>query len=88
MININGTDPQQLSRQLCNKGSLDCSWYHGSWHLLKSLGIVSTSAVHEDSISRLLKLALADMTTPRILMTGSTDETLVRLAHETCLALA
>lgn len=82
---INGIDPQQFSRQHCNKGEFDCSWYHGNWHLLKALGVVSTSAVHEQSINKLLKLAVAGMTAPRILLTGSTDETLVRLAHDACL---
>ena len=72
-------NPQQLSEQLCNKGKLACGWYHGSWHLLKSLGVVSTSAVHEKSITQLLKLALAQRSQAEILITGSTDETLLSI---------
>jgi hypothetical protein len=87
MKKINGISPQQFARLHCNKGELDCSWYHGSWHLLKSLGVVSTASVHEHSINKLLKIALADTVAPRILLTGSTDETLVRMAHEACLEL-
>lgn len=84
---VNGINPQLLAQQYCNNGEFDCRWYHGSWHLLKSLGIVSTSAVHEQSICNLLKLAIDGKTSPRILLTGSTDETLVRLAHDTCKTL-
>ena len=40
--------------------------------------------MHENSISHLLQLVLAGRTAPRILLTGSTDETLVRLVHNTC----
>lgn len=88
MINpVNGIFPQEFSRQHCNKGELDCGWYHGNWHLLKSLGLVSTSAIHEDSLNRLIKLAAADMTEPRILLTGSTDETLIRITHSACQAM-
>jgi len=77
----------QFAQLHCNKGKYGCSWYHGSWHLLKSLGLVSTSAVHEQTITKLLKLALTDISSPRILLTGSTDETLVRLVHNTCATL-
>jgi hypothetical protein len=84
MNKIHDIDPQQLALQHCIKGESGCSWYHGNWHLLKSLGVVSTSAVHENTISHLLQLALAGKTAPRILLTGSTDETLVRLVHNTC----
>jgi len=84
---VNGIFPQEFSRQHCNKGELDCGWYHGNWHLLKSLDLVSTSAVHEDSLNRLIKLAAAGMTEPRILLTGSTDETLIRITHSACHAM-
>jgi len=80
-------NPQKISQQLCNTGELACGWYHGNWHLLKELGVVSTSAVHEKSIIKLLKIALKDLTNPRILLTGSTDETLVRLINNTCKTL-
>ena len=84
---MNDIDPQLLAERYCNKGEFDCRWYHGNWHLLKSLGIVSTSAVHELSICKLLKLALDSKSHPRILLTGSTDETLIHLVHDTCSAL-
>jgi phospholipid N-methyltransferase len=83
---IDGISPRQFALQHCNKGKRDCCWYHGSWHLLKSLGVVSTSAVHEHSIIALLKKALSGNIAPRILLTGSTDETLVRLVHQACLS--
>jgi len=81
------THSQKISQQLCNTGELACSWYHGNWHLLKELDIVSTSAVHEKSIIKLLEIALKDLTHPRILLTGSTDETLVRIVNNTCKTL-
>jgi len=77
-------NPQQLSEQLCNKGKLACDWYHGNWHLLKSLGVVSTSAVHEQGICQMLKCTIREIKEPAILLTGSTDETLVRMIHATC----
>ena len=87
MDKIKGLSPQEFARQYCCKGELDCSWYHGNWHLLKELGVVSTSAIHSESISRLLELAVGDIVEPRILLSGSTDETLIRLVHDTCSAL-
>jgi hypothetical protein len=87
MNEINGLSPLQYAQQHCCKGDLDCSWYHGNWHLLKALGVVSTSAVHSESIGRLLKLAVAGTVEPKILLSGSTDETLIRLVHDTCSAL-
>lgn len=87
MDKIKGLSPQEFARQYCCKGVLDCSWYHGNWHLLKELGVVSTSAIHSESISRLLELAVGDIVEPRILLSGSTDETLIRLVHDTCSAL-
>ena len=77
-----------IAEQLCNRGDDDCRWYHANWHLLKALGIVSTSSVHEKSIKRLLKLAIGQRTAPRILLTGSTDETLLRIVHSTCQEMA
>jgi len=83
---INGLSSLEFSRRHCNK-QLDCSWYHGSWHLLKALGVVSTSAIHEHSLEKLIQLAVADMSAVRILVTGSSDETLVRIAQQSCQAL-
>ena len=73
-----------IAEQHCNRGDDDCRWYHANWHLLKALGIVSTSGIHERSIARLLKLAVGQHTTPRILLTGSTDETLLQVVHSAC----
>ena len=87
MDRIKGLSPQQYAQQHCCKGDLDCSWYHGNWHLLKALGVVSTSAVHSDSIGRLLEQAVLGTVEPKILLSGSTDETLIRLVHKTCAAL-
>lgn len=75
---------QLLAKQYCNTGENGCRWYHGGWHLLKSLGIVSTSAIHETNITRLLESAIGNRTAPRILLTGSTDETLLRIARKVC----
>jgi len=81
---------RELAERHCNRGQFDCRWYHGNWYLLKSLDIVSTAAVHGHDLSRLLLAALTAGQQPgstaqaHILITGSTDETMVRLAHETC----
>ena len=75
-----------IAEQYCNRGDNDCRWYHANWHLLKALGIVSSASVHERSITRLLKLAIGQRPTPRILLTGSTDETLLRIVHSACRA--
>jgi hypothetical protein len=79
---------RELAERHCNRGQFDCRWYHGNWYLLKSLDIVSTAAVHRQDLSRLLLAALSARQQPgstaRILITGSTDETMVRLAYETC----
>jgi SAM-dependent methyltransferase len=78
-------DRQKLVRSLagryCDRSGNDCRWYHGSWELLKSLGVVSTSAVHAAEIERLLSSTMKtspDM--PRVLISGSTDETLLQIA--------
>ncbi len=56
--------------------------------MMKSLDIVSTADVHAQEISRLLLAALARRhnsdAKANILITGSTDETMVRLAHTAC----
>jgi SAM-dependent methyltransferase len=78
---------RRLAEQHCNRGEDDCRWYHGSWHLLKSLDIVSTSAIHEKSIARLLESAIGDRAAPRILLTGSTDETLLGIVCRACDAM-
>jgi SAM-dependent methyltransferase len=86
-MRIQGLEPQEFAFLHCNKGRAACAWYHGSWHLLKSLGVVSTSAVHEEALFRLLTRALVDIDAPHILLTGSTDESLVRIVHHTCTSL-
>ena len=75
---------QSLAEKYCNTGENGCRWYHGSWHLLKALGIVSTSAIHETNIARLLESAIEDHATPRILLAGSTDESLLRIVRKVC----
>jgi phospholipid N-methyltransferase len=71
-----------IAEQYCNRGGNDCRWYHGNWDLLKSLNIVSTSNVHAQDLSRLLKMAIGEKSRLRILMTGSTDESLLRIVHD------
>ena len=73
-----------IADQHCNLGDDDCRWYHGNWDLLKTLGIVSTSNVHARDIDRLLKLVIGDKSSLRILMTGSTDDSLLRIVHDAC----
>lgn len=76
---------RHLAEQHCNRGDLDCRWYHGSWELLKSLGVVSTSAVHARELGALLELALPEKSTvPRILLSGSTDASLLQILASTC----
>ncbi len=91
VVNMNESEiasNHAIAEQHCNRGDSDCRWYHANWHLLKALGIVSTSAIHERSIARLLKLAIGHRTTPRILLTGSTDESLLRVVHSACQKMA
>jgi hypothetical protein len=58
----------------------DCRWYHGNWELLKSLGLVSTSAVHAAELRELVVQALQGCEgRPRVLLSGSTDDTLLRI---------
>jgi len=72
----------RLAGQFCNRGNLECRWYHGEWELLKALGIVSTSAVHRRQLRALLELALDALPRrPRILLSGSTDDTLLRIVN-------
>ncbi len=77
-----------IAERYCNRGENDCRWYHGNWDLLKALGIVSTSNVHAQDLDRLLKMAIGDKSKLRILMTGSTDDSLLRIVHEVCESLA
>jgi hypothetical protein len=76
---------QRLAEQHCNRGDLDCRWYHGNWELLKSLGVVSTCAVHAKEMSALLQLALREKdSVPTILLSGSTDATLLQIVASAC----
>ena len=69
-----------LAEQHCNRGDLDCRWYHGNWQLLKSLGVVSTSAVHATELGELLERAgLTTRVAPNVLLSGSTDATLLEI---------
>lgn len=76
---------RKLAEQYCNRGALDCRWYHGNWELLKSLGMVSTSAVHAIELGALLELALPDKSSvAKILLSGSTDAALLQILASTC----
>ncbi len=73
----------RLAERFCNRHGTDCDWYHGEWELLKSLGIVSSSAVHAPQLLALLRTALKGLPhQPRILVSGSTDDSLLRIIHE------
>jgi hypothetical protein len=77
---------RDLAEQNCNRGDLDCRWYHGNWALLKSLGLVATSAIHAEELRDLLLQALpAGKKNPAILISGSTDATLLEILHAACL---
>lgn len=76
-----------LADRHCNRGLNDCRWYHGNWHLLKALGIVSTSTVHDERIAEMLKPAIGDQPVPRILLAGSADESLLDVAERACRGL-
>jgi SAM-dependent methyltransferase len=76
---------RKVAEQRCNRGDMDCLWYHGNWELLKSLGVVSTSGIHAAEICALLEAALSEKkSTPRILLSGSTDATLIKLLMSAC----
>lgn len=73
----------RLAERFCNRHGTDCDWYHGEWELLNSLGIVSSSAVHAPQLLALLRRALKGLPhRPRILVSGSTDDSLLRIIHE------
>ncbi len=68
---------QALAEQWCGP---DCRWYHGSWELLNSLGVVTTAAVHAGEWSELLGMALQDCAeVPGVLLSGATDDALLRM---------
>jgi len=75
-------DCQTAAQQLCNQGDSDCRWYHGSWHLLKALGVVSTADLPAQAIMVLLKQAFAGRSVARVLITGAADEALPALAWQ------
>lgn len=76
--------PEFSHHNSCPK-ELGCSWYHGNWRVLKSLGIVSTSAIHQEELIELIVEAVHGLPSPRVLISGSTDEELLRIV---CLAFA
>jgi len=66
-----------LAEQYCGP---ECQWYHGNWELLKSLGVVSTSALHAGELGELVARALPVIgPRPRVLLSGSTDDSLLRI---------
>jgi len=70
-------DNLELAERHCNR---DCLWYHGNWELLKSLGVVTTSGVHALELTDLLEVAIGNqMHDPRVLLSGSTDDSLLRI---------
>jgi SAM-dependent methyltransferase len=74
---------RRLAERFCNQNDLECGWYHGEWELLKSLGIVSSAAVHTHQLQALLQMALEGLPQrPRILLSGSTDDSLLRIVSE------
>jgi SAM-dependent methyltransferase len=76
---------RNLAEQHCNRGELDCRWYHGNWELLKSLGMVSTCGVHARELTALVQLALDEnCPAPKILISGSTDATLLQILASSC----
>jgi len=71
-----------LAARHCNRNGVECGWYHGEWELLKCLGIVSTAAVHTGQLQVLLQLALDVLPQrPRILLSGCTDDALLRVVQ-------
>jgi len=72
-----------LAEQHCDRNGVECAWYHGDWELLKFLGIVSSAAVHSRQLQALLQMALAGLPRrPRVLLSGCTDSTLLRILQE------
>lgn len=84
MLDVTNSPYREIAAANCNTGLHDCHWYHGSWHVLKALDLVSTSAIHREALMDLLRAAIGTLSRPRILLTGSTDETLLQLAHTVC----
>lgn len=74
---------RQLAARYCDRNGVKCGWYHGEWVLLKSLDIVSTAAVHSRQLQALSRQALAALPpSPRILLSGATDDALLRILAE------
>lgn len=66
-----------MAEEFC---SGECRWYHGNWELLKSLGVVTTSAVHAREWSELLGSVLQGCgEPPAVLLSGATDDALLRM---------
>lgn len=61
---------------LCAGDHIDpngCGWYHGSWQYLRLLDLVSTPTWHADFYRSQLAEALARVSNPRVLITGTAD---------------
>ncbi len=70
---------RSLAEQYCDRHGIECSWYHGSWELLTSLGLVTTSAVHAGQFEHLLAKGTAAATDRQgVLISGSTDDSLLK----------
>jgi hypothetical protein len=70
---------RSLAEQYCDRHGIECSWYHGNWELLTSLGLVTTSVVHAGQLERLLAKGTAASTDrQRVLISGSTDDSLLK----------
>ncbi len=50
-----------------------CAWYHGAWPALRMLDVVSSPAWHHEFYSANLRLDIRDSVTPRILISGVAD---------------
>ncbi len=61
---------------LCTHNHIDeeeCNWYHGTWQYLRLLDMVSTPTWHHDFYTKQLCEALSLTTTPKALITGTAD---------------
>lgn len=58
------------ARWTCRDG---CAWHHGTWQWLRLLGLVSNPSWHGDFFQGALRDACADVTQPRVLVSGCAD---------------
>jgi SAM-dependent methyltransferase len=72
----------RLAPDLCRKDPAtgeSCAWIHGFWQYLRLLGLASTPSLHVGFFTEALTSRTADMATPRVLISGAADYSMLAL---------